>query len=185
MTQTTREAGTRTRIQQIALDLFIENGYEATSLREIAERLGVTKAALYYHFRTKDDIVQSLFDDAGARVAELIDWAKQQPHTPETRREFLRRYSDLLSEQGHHRIVRFFDRNQTALHKMKSAAPMREWMIEMLDVISEPDMSLEDRLRAGLAIFALHSALFVLRDPDVTDDERRSAALNVALSLID
>src|SRR5262247_2554875 len=36
---------TRTRIQRIALELFTENGYEATSLREIAERLGFTKAA--------------------------------------------------------------------------------------------------------------------------------------------
>src|SRR5262249_12854805 len=41
--------GTRERIQAIALELFAEQGYEKTSLREIAERLGVTKAALYYH----------------------------------------------------------------------------------------------------------------------------------------
>src|SRR6185369_14993893 len=56
-------ADTRSRIQRIALELFIEQGYEQTSLREIAERLGVTKAALYYHFRTKDDIVDSLVQD--------------------------------------------------------------------------------------------------------------------------
>src|SRR5262245_31759345 len=48
---------TRTRIQQVALELFTQHGYEATSLREIAEKLGVTKAALYYHFRTKDEII--------------------------------------------------------------------------------------------------------------------------------
>src|SRR5215470_13688163 len=40
------EGDTRTRIQRVALELFTEHGYEATSLREIAERLGVTKAAL-------------------------------------------------------------------------------------------------------------------------------------------
>ena len=51
------------RIQDVALELFTEQGYEATSLREIAERLGVTKAALYYHFKTKDDIVTSLVED--------------------------------------------------------------------------------------------------------------------------
>jgi AcrR family transcriptional regulator len=48
----TETSDTRTRIQDVALDLFIEQGYEATSLREIAEKLGVTKAALYYHFKT-------------------------------------------------------------------------------------------------------------------------------------
>ena len=44
----------------MALDLFIEKGYDKTSLREIAEQLGVTKAALYYHFASKDDILMAL-----------------------------------------------------------------------------------------------------------------------------
>src|ERR1039457_770640 len=48
---------TRQRIQAVALELFAEQGYEKTSLREIAERLGVTKAALYYHFKSKEAIV--------------------------------------------------------------------------------------------------------------------------------
>ena len=45
---------TRARIQQVALELFAEQGYDKTSLREIAERLDVTKAALYYHFKSKE-----------------------------------------------------------------------------------------------------------------------------------
>ncbi len=44
----------------MALDLFIEQGFDATSLRQIAERLGVTKAALYYYFESKDDILLAL-----------------------------------------------------------------------------------------------------------------------------
>ena len=44
----------------MALDLFTEKGFDGTSLREIAERLGVTKAALYYHFASKDDILMAL-----------------------------------------------------------------------------------------------------------------------------
>ena len=58
-----RRGDTRARIQQVALELFAEQGYERTSLREIAERLGVTKAALYYHFKSKEDIVRSLVED--------------------------------------------------------------------------------------------------------------------------
>ena len=44
----------------MALDLFIEKGFDGTSLREIAEQLGFTKAALYYHFASKDDILMAL-----------------------------------------------------------------------------------------------------------------------------
>jgi AcrR family transcriptional regulator len=51
---------TRERILDVALDLFTEQGYEKTSLRDIAEQLGITKAALYYHFERKQDILLEL-----------------------------------------------------------------------------------------------------------------------------
>jgi len=54
------ETSTRERILAIALDLFIEKGFDKTSLREIAEQLGFSKAALYYHFASKDDILLAL-----------------------------------------------------------------------------------------------------------------------------
>ena len=50
----------RQEILDVSLELFNEQGYEKTSLREIAERLGVTKAALYYHFERKEDILLEL-----------------------------------------------------------------------------------------------------------------------------
>jgi len=50
-----------------ALELFAEQGYEKTSLREIAEHLDVTKAALYYHFKTKEEILVSIFEDLTSR----------------------------------------------------------------------------------------------------------------------
>ncbi|MGD0199092.1 MAG: helix-turn-helix domain-containing protein [Solirubrobacteraceae bacterium] len=50
----------RERILDVSLELFNEQGYDKTSLREIAERLGVTKAALYYHFERKEDILLEL-----------------------------------------------------------------------------------------------------------------------------
>src|SRR5580698_6428699 len=51
---------TRERILDIALTLFNARGYDKTSLREIAEQLGTTKAALYYHFERKEDILLAL-----------------------------------------------------------------------------------------------------------------------------
>src|SRR5437899_11698772 len=97
---------TRSRIQAIALELFIEQGYEATSLREIAERLGVTKAALYYHFKTKEDIVSSLIQDRIEAMGELLEWARGQEPTPELRREIIRRYARQLDKGGHHKVMR-------------------------------------------------------------------------------
>src|SRR6202161_2652063 len=53
-------ASTRERILNVALELFTEKGFDGASLREIAERLGVTKPAIYYPFASKDDILMAL-----------------------------------------------------------------------------------------------------------------------------
>lgn len=178
------ESGTRARIQKAALDLFSDHGYEATSLREIAERLGVTKAALYYHFKTKDEILESLVNDRAAMIGELVEWALAQPPGQETRREFLRRYSALLHEQGHHQLMLFFERNQSSMAQHKAGSMMKRHMRRMLELLSDRDAPLPDQIRSALAIFALHSSWFTIRDPEVTEDQRREAALQVALELI-
>ena len=178
------EGDTRTRIQRIAIALFTEQGYEATSLREIAERLGVTKAALYYHFKTKEEIIDSLVNERTERMAELIQWASGQPRTEGNRCELLRRYSDMLFEQDQLGLIRFFERNQTTMTQHKSGLVMREKLIQMLDLLTEADAPLTTRIRCSLAIFALHSTWFTVPDPNVTDEQRREASLEVALDLV-
>jgi AcrR family transcriptional regulator len=175
---------TRSRIQEVALELFTEHGYEATSLREIAERLGVTKAALYYHFKTKDEIIDSLVNERFARIGELVNWARSQPQTLPNRCEVLRRYSDLLYEQEHHALVRFFERNQSSMAQHKAGAIMKERLRELQDQLADPAAPLTTRIRASLAIFALHSAWFSVPDPEITDEQRHDASLEVALDLI-
>lgn len=179
------EPDTRQRIQQVALELFTEHGYEATSLREIAERLGVTKAALYYHFKTKDDIIDSLVADRMAMIQDLIDWASTQPRTVATRLEAIRRYSDVLHEQDFHGLMRFFERNRASMNQRKTGLVMRDRMVQLLDVLSDANGPLTEQIRCSLAIFALHSTWFIIRDPQTTPEQRRQAALEVALELVE
>jgi TetR/AcrR family transcriptional regulator, cholesterol catabolism regulator len=61
-----REEKTRTRLSQRAIvtkaaDLFARNGFGATSLDDIGEALGVTKGALYYHVKNKEEILKLIF----------------------------------------------------------------------------------------------------------------------------
>ena len=67
-----RRKDTRERIQDIALERFTTHGYDQTSLREIAEDLGVTKAALYYHFKSKEEILDSMLANVSRDVDDLI-----------------------------------------------------------------------------------------------------------------
>jgi AcrR family transcriptional regulator len=57
-----RRTDTRERILLVAGELFSDKGYNATSIRDISDALGVTKAALYYHFTSKDEILHAIVD---------------------------------------------------------------------------------------------------------------------------
>jgi AcrR family transcriptional regulator len=177
---------TRTRIQDVALRLFNENGYEATSLREIADEIGVTKAALYYHFKTKEEIVTSLIDDRITTLDTLFTWGLTLPRTPSGRQEFIRRYATELFQAGNHAAtMRFLERNPTALRDHPSGERMREQMLAVVEYLAEPGAPLKDRLRASMALFAVHASWFVLRDDSISDAERQQVGLDVALDMLE
>ncbi|MEV0594921.1 TetR/AcrR family transcriptional regulator [Nonomuraea cavernae] len=176
---------TRTRIQEIALRLFTEQGYEATSLREIAEELGVTKAALYYHFKTKDDIVAGLADQRVAEIEELLAWFKEQPRTPEARRELLQRYAVQLKRTRFVEVNRFLERNQTAMRDHPKLLRMREAMLELTGQLSEPGDPLATRISRSMALFTLHAGKWLTHDETVPEDEIIEASMEVALRLLE
>jgi AcrR family transcriptional regulator len=64
---------TRQQILQTAQQLFAERGYDATSLQMIADEMGLTKAAVYYHFRAKTDILHAAMQPGIERLAALLD----------------------------------------------------------------------------------------------------------------
>ncbi|MFE9649081.1 TetR/AcrR family transcriptional regulator [Streptomyces sp. NPDC006365] len=173
---------TRQRIQDVALELFAEQGYEKTSLREIAERLNVTKAALYYHFRTKEDILISLFQDLTKPMDELIEWGKQQPRTLETKREILSRYSEALTDAAP--LFRFMQENQGTVRELRSGEDFKDRMLRMVDLLREPDATMTDQVRCVTALFSMHAGMFALRDIEGDPEEKRKAVLEVAMELI-
>ncbi|SCG57750.1 TetR/AcrR family transcriptional regulator [Micromonospora inositola] len=176
--------GTRERIQAVALELFTEQGYEKTSLREIAERLGVTKAALYYHFKSKDEIVNSFVEDRLHRMDELIDWARSQPANLVTRRALITRYADAMFDREQPSVMRFFEQNQTVLKSLAAGMQMRDRMLRLADELCRGDDSPAAQLRAALTLFAVHSSWFAVRAPHITDEERKKIALEVADELL-
>lgn len=60
---TRRKSGRREEILQIARTLFAEKGFEAASIREIGDAAGILSGSLYYHFATKDDMLDELVRD--------------------------------------------------------------------------------------------------------------------------
>jgi AcrR family transcriptional regulator len=176
---------TRARIQHVALELFAEQGYDKTSLREIAERLDVTKAALYYHFKSKEDIVRSLVEDYFGQMDALIAWAKTQPRTPQTRREILGRYVRIVADGSD--VFRMLHHNQAAVNSLAAAKErgdlFRERMTGLIEVLTEPGADMEERLRAAMALGGVSVGWMFFADQ--VDDPKKlcAAVLGIACDL--
>jgi AcrR family transcriptional regulator len=84
---------TRRRILEAAAEVFAEHGYAGASMRDIAERLGITKAALYYHFASKEDLLDGLVQPIVEALADFAQAAESGRHAAP---EMLRRFLDLM-----------------------------------------------------------------------------------------
>jgi AcrR family transcriptional regulator len=175
---------TRQRILEIALRLFTEQGYDGTSLREIADELGVTKAALYYHFRTKEEILQSLMATLQEELRALADWADAQKPGADTREELLRRAADLAVGPVS-RVMAMAQQNQRALRDLRPEGehegPPIELFQRIIAPLVPPDAGYEETVRARAALFSVVAGTVLSRDlGDVSPDERREVALRIA-----
>jgi AcrR family transcriptional regulator len=182
-----RSHDTRSRLRELALKLFAEQGYEKTSLREIAEQLGVTKAALYYYFKSKEDIVRSLVEDYVADLDDLIAWAKAQPRSQATRAEIVHRYLHIVSNGT--AVFRMLHQNQAAVSGLANAKERGELFKERMDalvgLLTEPDASLRDQVRAASCLMSVSFCCMHYQDRAASPAELETALLDVALELAD
>jgi AcrR family transcriptional regulator len=156
---------TRDRILNAALDLFIEKGFDKTSLREISEQIGVTKAALYYHFASKEDILmalhQRLHEFGSDALAQLGD---QEPSAA--------LWADLLDNVidqmlAHRKIFLLHQRNQAAfeaLHREDHDASHQDLQENFRRVLSDDRVSVRDRVRMAASFGAVMGGIFMAGD---------------------
>jgi AcrR family transcriptional regulator len=160
----TDEGDTRERILDVALDLFIEQGYDKTSLRQIAEPLGFTQAAIYYHFAAKQDILIALH----LRLHKLGRPAFEQlgkEAGPSGWAAVLRGLVDTML--ANHKLFVLHERNQTALaalHIKGHDGDHEEMEQQFRRILANSAIPARDRVRLSCALGALLSSLMSLSD---------------------
>lgn len=89
---------TRRRILAVALELFSAHGYAGASMRDIAETMGMTKAALYYHFASKEQILEAVTEPIRTEMTSMLQLAAGPPRP--TAEQLLTRLVDILSRHA-------------------------------------------------------------------------------------
>ncbi|WP_290058795.1 TetR family transcriptional regulator [Amycolatopsis solani] len=162
---------TRARILRAALEEFSERGYHAVSVRELAERVGVTKTAVLYHFPGKADIVtalaEPLLDDLEAAMAKAAEAADPRAAAIE---------SLLGVWLGHRYLLRMNLRDLGLTASKVVFERFRDGMLEANRLVAGPDADLAGRVRAAQAIAMLSDPVVLFADAPV--DELRAAVLD-------
>ena len=164
---------THQRILDVALDLFIEQGFDGTSLRQIAERLGVTKAALYYHFESKDDILMALHLRLHEFGREALVRMGDGPVTLELWGELLDQILDQMVAQR--RIFLMHERNQAALEKLHRTdhdAENEDIQNRFRLLLADTRVPLRDRVRMAASFGAVFSSLLLSGDAFESTNDR-------------
>ncbi|BDT93054.1 TetR family transcriptional regulator [Nocardia sputorum] len=151
--------GTKSAIRDAAVKLFGAKGFEQTSLREVADAVGITKASLYYHYASKLDLLLAIIDPIVDHMRSVVDDLDQMPHDAESIRQVLRTY---LRGLIHHRdagalVVRDTVAIINAMADrypdlMDASQALREWL-------AGPDATEEAQLRACAALEVIGVAL--------------------------
>lgn len=174
-----RRTDTRDKIRAVALELFSVHGYDQTSIRQIAERLGITKAAVYYHFPAKEDIVVSLADDLRNGINEILTWAAGQPPGKKTGLEVLRRYGNVLHGTGR-AMTRFMHENYAAFNRLGVGADLRYQFRTVSDAMTAPDHDPVAVYHARQALLTISWSVAMMGDLPLTDEECNDTAIAIA-----
>ena len=81
--------GTKEKILMKALEMFSENGYAGTNIRELTASLGLVKSSMYRHFRSKEEIWDTLLDELVTYYEERFGSAEHLPPVPESAEELV------------------------------------------------------------------------------------------------
>jgi AcrR family transcriptional regulator len=169
---------TRQQILDTAQRLFTEHGYDATSLQMIADELGLTKAAVYYYFPAKHDILHAAMLPGISRLKELVDETGAIRGRRARTEHLVNGFTDFLVQHRQYAVMAALDPAAKRHDLADESMSMRKRTIALL-FGDEPTGA--ERL-AFSALFTIPESLPELAD--LTDDELREALRTMMLHVL-
>ncbi|GAA5045423.1 TetR/AcrR family transcriptional regulator [Nocardia callitridis] len=178
-------SGTKLAIRDAATTLFGAKGFEQTSLREVADAVGITKASLYYHYSSKLDLLMAIINPIIDHMRTVSDELAQIPRDADGIRTVLGDYLRGLIE--HRDVGVLLSRDAVAI--LNASANRYPDILDanraLLAWLAGPDATDEGKLRAGVAIEILRVAM-VSKDvvPGGSDELVERVLLDAATTVL-
>lgn len=180
------DGDTRETIRAVALELFSTKGFEQTSLREIAERVGLTKASLYYHYPSKQALLVAVVEPVLTGWRAIAEDTASLDRTTENVRHVLGRCLDVLVRNR--AIVGVFQRDPAGVAVVAKSLWEDSLQLgrRLVGWLAGPAPAPADQLRAVAAMevlgAVLTSATYGL--DEMAEADMRDVLLRAALAVL-
>lgn len=178
----TQYSAPRTRVLDAALDLFAEHGVSGTSLQMIADAVGITKAAVYHQFRTKDHIVIAVTERELGRLVPALERAEAHSDGPQARDALLVGVIDMAVRDR--RLVRTLQFDPVVVRLLGEHEPFERFLSRLYRVLLN-DANEDNLIQVAMLSGAISSAVMHPLVGDIDDDTLRSKLTEFSRRLID
>ena len=172
----------QTRIIEAALDLFAEHGISGTSLQMIADAIGVTKAAVYHQYNTKDEIVLAVAEVVLTRLEAAVTAAEAERSRSRAREALIAEMIDLAVERR--RMASVLQRDPVMLRFLQEHEPFRRVMERVNRVLMGGASDARARVLAATLAAAIAGAVIHPLVLDLDDESLRSQLLKQVRKLL-
>ncbi|HZR80946.1 MAG TPA: helix-turn-helix domain-containing protein [Candidatus Binatia bacterium] len=169
-------------IVEAALVLFAEHGVSGTSLQMIADAIGVTKAAVYHHYKTKDEIVLAVAQVILARLDAAVTAAEAERSRSRARELLVAAMIDLAVERR--RVAGVLQRDPVMLRFLEEHEPFRRVMERVNRLLMGGDSRRRARVQAAVLASAIAGAVVHPLVVDLDDDTLRAELLKQARKIL-
>jgi AcrR family transcriptional regulator len=175
-----QHSAARTRVLDAALDLFAQHGVSGTSLQMIADSVGITKAAVYHQFRTKEQIVLAVTERELSRLGPALEQAEAHGDGPQARDQLLVDVIDMAVRDR--RLVRTLQFDPVVVRLLAEHEPFQRFMERLYRVLlgEGEDGPLEGAMLSG----AISSGVMHPLVADVDDDTLRTKMTDMSRRLL-
>jgi AcrR family transcriptional regulator len=170
------------RIASLALARFRAGGFRGTSIADLATVLGVSKAAIYYHYRSKDALLHHLVDPLLDAIDACIEDHRPQAPTARTVRGFLDAYLAVLI--AHRQVVALLATDVAVSNHPTISPRLQAQNKHLHSLLTAPDMSVAASLRAEAALGAIWRPLTADLQVDLTDPAIKLTLVDAALATL-